>query len=162
LQDSSVTARDLVNFETIAGDIHDYTCIAVPNNWVDANGDGIQDSAQLPYQTDLNQDGRPEIINFGYSGTNISWNHGSSFSSPLGVYAGFSYYTGGWSVEDNPRTMLDVNKDGYPDIVGFGNAGVYVALNNGINGFSTAGLWNNSLGYNNGDRPDQTIRLIGK
>jgi hypothetical protein len=43
----------------------------------------------------------------------------------------FAYGAGGWQSQDKyPRTVADVNGDGMADIVGFGNAGAYVALSN--------------------------------
>ncbi len=46
-------------------------------------------------------------------------------------HPGFGYApeAGGWSSDDSyPRQLADVNADGRADIVGFGNAGVWVAL----------------------------------
>ena len=43
----------------------------------------------------------------------------------------FAYDAGGWRVEKHPRFLADLTGDGRADIVGFGDAGVWVALNNG-------------------------------
>ncbi len=43
----------------------------------------------------------------------------------------FGYNAGGWRVDKHPRFLADLTGDGRADIVGFGNAGVWVALNNG-------------------------------
>ncbi|GAA5028990.1 hypothetical protein GCM10011506_16920 [Marivirga lumbricoides] len=43
----------------------------------------------------------------------------------------FGYNTGGWTASKNPRMSADVNGDGKADLIGFGDAGVYVSLSNG-------------------------------
>jgi len=50
--------------------------------------------------------------------------------SPGAVVADFGFEAGGWRVEKHPRFLADVTGDGHADIVGFGDAGVYVALSN--------------------------------
>ena len=47
------------------------------------------------------------------------------------------------------RQMVDMNADGKADIVGFGNSGIYVSLNNG-NGFGPATIWSSELCENTG------------
>ena len=42
----------------------------------------------------------------------------------------FGFEAGGWRVEKHPRFLADLPGNGRADIVGFGNAGVYVALSN--------------------------------
>jgi hypothetical protein len=39
-------------------------------------------------------------------------------------------YNQGWRVEKHPRFVADVDKDGWADIVAFGDAGVWVAFQN--------------------------------
>ncbi|RYJ02183.1 MAG: VCBS repeat-containing protein, partial [Acetobacteraceae bacterium] len=48
---------------------------------------------------------------------------------------------GGWASDDHfPRKLADVNGDGHADIVGFGDAGVYVSLADGSGGFGPMAL----------------------
>jgi hypothetical protein len=47
------------------------------------------------------------------------------------VVANFGYNAGGWRVDMHPRFLADLTGDGRADIVGFGDAGVWTALNNG-------------------------------
>ena len=47
------------------------------------------------------------------------------------VVANFGYSAGGWRVDQHPRFLADLTGDGRADIVGFGNAGVWVTLNKG-------------------------------
>lgn len=50
---------------------------------------------------------------------------------PKLVVTNFGYTAGGWRVERHPRDLADLTGDGRADIVGFGNAGVWTALNKG-------------------------------
>ena len=43
------------------------------------------------------------------------------------VIRNFAYSAGGWRVEQHPRFLVDVTGDGRADVVGFGNAGVWMA-----------------------------------
>ncbi|WP_198161220.1 FG-GAP repeat domain-containing protein, partial [Variovorax sp. WDL1] len=47
------------------------------------------------------------------------------------VVGNFGYIAGGWRVERHPRFLADMTGDGRADIVGFGDPGVWIALNNG-------------------------------
>jgi len=69
------------------------------------------------------------VVGFGKAGAYVSLSTGTSFGvSQLGV-ASYGYSAGGWTSQDKyPRTLGDVNGDARADIVGFGNAGVYVSL----------------------------------
>lgn len=73
---------------------------------------------------------------------------------------GFGASAGGWQDQDHyPREMADVNGDGRADVVGFGDAGVYVSLAN-IDGsyapsflaLSAFGAAPNSGGWSSQDR----------
>ncbi len=46
------------------------------------------------------------------------------------MLADLGFEAGGWRVEKHPRFLADITGDGKADIVGFGDAGVYVALAN--------------------------------
>ena len=62
---------------------------------------------------------------------------------------GQSPTAGGWTSQDQyPRTAADVNGDGQADLVGFGAAGVYVALNVGGDSFGPANLAIDAFGAN--------------
>jgi hypothetical protein len=43
------------------------------------------------------------------------------------VIANYAFNAGGWRVDQHPRFLADINGDGRADVVGFGNAGVYVS-----------------------------------
>lgn len=70
------------------------------------------------------------------------------FSSPGGVLLNnFAVGAGGWSSQDlYPRHIADVNGDGFNDIVGFGQAGVWVSFGSANGSFRAAGLAVSSFG----------------
>ena len=80
---------------------------------------------------DVNGDGLPDIVGFGYS-VQVSLNTGTGFQS--GTYWSTTFGPGsGWSNNtDYPRTLADAKGNALPGIVGFGQDGVYVHTpNNG-------------------------------
>ena len=87
---------------------------------------------------DLTGDGRADIIGFGNDGVWTSLGRGDgTFEEPRFVLGdlGFNH---GWRTDLHPRFLPDINGDGRPDIVGFGNDGVWTALNNGDGTFGPA------------------------
>ncbi|MBK8260315.1 MAG: VCBS repeat-containing protein [Nannocystis sp.] len=81
---------------------------------------------------DLTGDGRADIIGFGDGGVWVALNTGAGlFQPPKLVLEEFGYEAGGWRLDEHPRSLADLTGDRRPDIVGFANAGVFVALNNG-------------------------------
>jgi hypothetical protein len=100
---------------------------------------------------DTNGNGRSDIVGFGNAGVYVSRAlSNGSYGSITRVVNNFGYTAGGWRVERHPRFMADTNGDGRLDIVGFGNAGVYVsrALSNGSYGSVTRVV--NNFGYTAG------------
>ena len=77
---------------------------------------------------DVNGDGMADIIEFGQYGVWVALATGNgNFAQPGFELSAFGVNAGGWSSDDAyPREVADVNGDGMADIIGFGNAGVYV------------------------------------
>ncbi|KAG8829383.1 hypothetical protein FRC17_006674 [Serendipita sp. 399] len=87
---------------------------------------------------DANGNGLPDIYGFGHPGVYLSINNlnvDSTFKLPTLVVEDFGY-TSGWRVDRHPRFVVDLTGNGTGDIVGFGDAGVFVSLNDGKGNFS--------------------------
>ncbi len=114
------------------------------------------------FLADLTGDGRADIVGFGNAGVWVALNNGDgTFQAPQLVVANFGYDAGGWRVERHPRFLADLTGDGRADIVGFGNAGVWVALNNGDGTFKPPELAIANFGYDAGGwRVDMHPRLV--
>ncbi|MDQ1274818.1 MAG: hypothetical protein QG610_390 [Euryarchaeota archaeon] len=82
-------------------------------------------------------------------------------SNTILVLDEFGYEAGGWRVEYHPRILADMTGDGKADIVGFGNAGVYVSLNKGDGTFKESKMVLNKFGYEAGGwRVDKHPRFL--
>src|SRR5262245_8311419 len=80
---------------------------------------------------------------------------------PQLVLQTFGYDAGGWRVDMHPRFVIDVTGDSRPDIVGFGNDGVWVSRNNGNGTFQAPQLVVGNFGYNAGGwRVDKHPRFV--
>ncbi|MBP0018799.1 MAG: pre-peptidase C-terminal domain-containing protein [Cyanobacteria bacterium SBLK] len=109
---------------------------------------------------DVNGDGLADVVGFGNNGVLVATSNGQGFNPAEQWIAGFSYDDGGWRTDKNPRMMADVNGDGLADVVGFGNAGVWIATSNGT-GFDSGGKWISDFGYDAGGWRNNThLRMM--
>jgi hypothetical protein len=78
----------------------------------------------------VNGDGKADAVGFGYAGVYVALANaaGTAFAPTASQWTGAFSYNAGWRVDQHPRMLADVNGDGKADAVGFGYAGVYVAL----------------------------------
>jgi M6 family metalloprotease-like protein len=114
------------------------------------------------FMADTTGDGRADIVGFGDAGVYVSRaNANGTFSAPQLVVAAFGYNAGGWRVDRHPRFMADTTGDGRADIVGFGDAGVYVSRANANGTFGAPQLVVGNFGYNAGGwRVDRHPRFM--
>ena len=92
------------------------------------------------FVADVTGDGKADIVGFGSAGVWVASSNGDgTFQAAQRVLDNFGVQQG-WGVNRHPRFVADVTGDGKADIVGFGNAGVYVAVSNGDGTFQPARL----------------------
>ncbi|KAF6750776.1 lectin [Ephemerocybe angulata] len=125
------------------------------------NAGGWRLERHLRFLADTTGDGLPDIVGFGESSVIVAVNRGDgTFLPGKSVINDLTYSSGGWRVEKHPRTVADLTGDGRADVIGFGDAGVYVALNNGGGSFQAPRLAINDFGFNQGWRVDQHPRFV--
>jgi hypothetical protein len=101
---------------------------------------------------DVNGDHMADIVGFGEGGVWVALaTGGGSFGTPSLKLGTFAHGAGGWiSGDAYPREAADVNGDGMADIVGFGEAGVWVAFATGGGSFGTPSLQLGNFAHNAG------------
>ena len=103
---------------------------------------------------------RPDIVGFGEKGVYLAANKGNgTVERAKLVLANFGYKQN-WRVEQHLRIVVDLNGDGFGDIVGFGKKGVYVSKNKGNERFEEARLVSRDFGYEQGWRIEKHLRFV--
>lgn len=103
-----------------------------------------------------------DLIGFGPSGVTVGRSNGSS-AFTFSIWStdfGNNLATDEWANGNSVRLVANVNNDGFDDIVGFGNGGVYYALSNGTNAFGPKTLWKSDFGNNGGYSNSKHIRTV--
>jgi Subtilase family/Peptidase inhibitor I9/FG-GAP-like repeat len=109
---------------------------------------------------DVNGDGKADIVGFGEDGIHVALSTGSSFVYSGKWISGFAFNAGGWRIGSHVRRVADVNGDKKADIIGFGNAGVFVALSTGSR-FASKSLWIADFTFNTtGWRESKHVREV--
>ena len=126
----------------------------------DAGGWRVDKHVRLVADTTGNR--QADVIGFGNGGVLISINNGdNTFQDPKMAIRDFAY-NGGWRVEKHIRFVADIRNTGRADIIGFGDVGVVVSLNNGTGSFAPAKLAVADFGYNAGGwRIERHLRFLG-
>jgi hypothetical protein len=126
------------------------------------NAGGWRVNRHPRFLADTTGDGRADIVGFGNAGVYVSHAQpGGSFGPVVRLVDNFGYSAGGWRVNMHPRFMADTTGDGRADIVGFGNAGVYVSRARADRTFGPVTLMVNNFGYNAGGwRVDMHPRFL--
>jgi phospholipase C len=113
------------------------------------------------YVVDLNGNGKADIIGFGNDGVWTAMNKGDGTFYPAQYILADFGVNQGWRVEKHLRYLADLDGDGKPEIIGIGDAGVYVAMNKGDGTFYPVKMGLVGLGYNQGWRVNKHLRLVG-
>ncbi|WP_299537303.1 FG-GAP-like repeat-containing protein, partial [uncultured Streptomyces sp.] len=107
--------------------------------------------------------GVSDIVGFGPQGVVVARGRDDGTFEPSRLVLNDYGQAQGWTGEKHPRILADVTGDGTPDIVGFGNEGVWVSHNNGDGTFERAQLVCRGFGYNEdagGWRVDRHHRFL--
>ncbi|MBL3699753.1 CHAP domain-containing protein [Leucobacter luti] len=121
-------------------------------------GNGWSTLAHPRALIDVNGDGKSDVVGFAEDGVYVALSTGSGFGAAKRWSAQFGAASG-WSVQHHPRTLVDVNGDGRPDIVGFASNGVHVALNTGSS-FAGMTKWYDGFGTAKGWTVDTSPRMV--
>ncbi|MFD9482631.1 FG-GAP-like repeat-containing protein [Streptomyces sp. NPDC059991] len=107
--------------------------------------------------------GAVDIAGFGPQGLVVSRGRGDGTFEPSQLVLNDFGLTQGWTSEKHLRLLADVTGDGNPDIVGFGDEGVWVSHNRGDGQFEQAQLVCRGFGYHEdagGWRVDRHPRFL--
>ncbi|MCX6128981.1 MAG: VCBS repeat-containing protein, partial [Proteobacteria bacterium] len=89
------------------------------------------DITDYRHVADMNGDGLPDIVGFGMHNVQVALNTGRGFTEPV-IWLNNLAYSKGWDKFLKERFLLDVNRDGFPDLIGFQQKGVEIYLNKGV------------------------------
>ena len=79
------------------------------------------------FLVDLTGEGKADIVGFGDAGVYVALNNGDGTFQPSKLVLNEFGYNGGWNVNLHPRFLVDLIGNEKADIVGFGDAGVFVS-----------------------------------
>ena len=112
------------------------------------------------FAVDLTADGCADLVGFGDAGVwSALGNRDGTFQEARFVLPNFGTEQG-WRVNRHPRFLAVLTSSGHADIVGFGNAGVWVALGNGDGTFQEARFVLANFGFDQGWRVNKHPRFV--
>ncbi|MFD8611588.1 FG-GAP-like repeat-containing protein [Streptomyces sp. NPDC059631] len=91
--------------------------------------------------------GAADVVGFGPQGVVVSRGRGDGTFEPARLVLNDFGSAQGWTAAKHLRFLSDVTGDGTPDIVGFGDEGVWVSHNDGEGGFEQAQLVCRGFGH---------------
>lgn len=101
---------------------------------------GYRVASHPRFVADVDGDKRADLVAFGSDGVRVALSGSVRFYPSQLTLANMSYDQG-WRVDKHPRFVADVNRDGRADLIGFGEAGVYVAPALGGTAVGPMELW---------------------
>jgi hypothetical protein len=122
------------------------TTFGASKRWISAYGQeagGWRVASHPRMMADVNGDKRADVVGFANDGVYVSLANGggTAFGASKRWVAQFGK-DHAWTTTNHLRMMVDVNGDKRADVVGFGNAGVYVSLaNKSGTAFGARALW---------------------
>jgi len=132
---------------------------AVINNFCYSAG-GWRVDQHPRFIADLTGDGKDDVIGCGTAGVYASLNKGNGTFGPVNRVVDNFGTAQGWKVDQHPRYIADLTGDKRGDIIGFGNAGVYVSYNNGNGTFQPAKFVLNNFGIQQGWQVSKHPRFV--
>ena len=109
---------------------------------------------------DLTGDGKVDVIGCGDAGVHVSLNQGDGTFGPLSLVVDCFGTSQGWKVDQHPRFIADLTGDKRGDIIGFGDAGVYVSYNSGNGTFQPAKFVLDCFGIQQGWKVGENPRFV--
>jgi FG-GAP-like repeat len=109
---------------------------------------------------DINKDGKADVVAFGEQGVWTALGNGDGTFGALNFALTEFGTNQGWDLAKHVRVLADINKDGVPDIVAFGNAGVWTSLGNGAGSFGALNFVLAQFGSQEGWDPSKHLRTV--
>ncbi|KAF8055082.1 Psathyrella Velutina lectin At 1.5a resolution [Lyophyllum atratum] len=109
---------------------------------------------------DLTGDGRPDLVGFGDAGVHVAFNSGNGTFQPVRKVYDSLCYNDAWRVDKHPRFVADLTGNGCGDLIGFGDNGVSVAINNGDGTFQGLKRVSEMFGFNISWRVEKHPRFV--